>query len=92
MLIDPNEWFGVMCEAKHRNELPAWKETKHFVGADLDVRDEALEWAHCTAVEAANIVARKAYFAAFNETYDKEHREAYAVLSRSFEVKCTPTI
>jgi hypothetical protein len=76
MVIDPNEWFLVMCAAKRRNELPVWKETMGFVHEDLDIRDEALEWSHCTAVEAANIAARKAYIAAFNETYDKEHGKA----------------
>ena len=52
-----------------------------------------LEIAHCAAVEAANIAARKAYIAAFNETYDKEHRETYAVLGHPLlAVKHTPGV
>ena len=40
MVIDPNEWFALMYEAKRRNELSVSKETQRFVStADRDGRD-----------------------------------------------------
>jgi hypothetical protein len=78
-MIDPNEWFTLMCAAQRRNEDPIWEHYKHL-GSKRELYasvGEKLEFAHNAAVETADIAAEEAYVRVFHSTYEKTQREAY---------------
>ena len=75
--IDPNKWYGLMCDAQNRNEEMFWRALRPFGGKDLNMVDELLDKARLAAVEAANLAAELAYIHAFNKAYDNKYQVSY---------------
>jgi hypothetical protein len=90
-MIDAKDWLWITDAARVRNERALLKLLPPIDGENLGLLKEVLAETDLCAIESAHLAAWKAYIAAFNEAYDKGHREAYAVLSTpSLEVRRTP--
>jgi hypothetical protein len=83
-MINVQDWLSMADTARHCNEEAIWEAHPGQDDQEFHRLRHVLAETDQSAAKAAHLAAWEAYVAAYNEAYEKAHREFYPRWSKAF--------